>query len=286
MTSGQTDGEISATLVPGVKERCMEKSGQVGISEEVSVEVAARDIPGLELSDQQMKSMGVAGVDEALEEMNSMEFVRVIEAEVDSDLEMRGLDVEGIEVNKSLVCKDCNEVFADSRALMDHVFDHVLKRSSFLKDSAPTEEVPTQKKSRSKVGKRNKKSIRPETSFEKNNKQESSNQKSKANPSKKTKSKKSGRNKKSKTLRESELDVNAAFVDKIEMKDDNIFHCKSCQVFVTSVKLLAKSHAQSCGTKKTVGRHGKKLSCNECGETFTGKANLIKHTRTSHVMPS
>ena len=110
VTSGQTDGEISATLVPGVKERCMEKSGQVGISEEVSVEVAARDIPGLELSDQQMKSKGVAGVDEALEEMNSMEVVRVIEAEVDSDLEMLGLDVEAFEVNKSLVCKDCKSL--------------------------------------------------------------------------------------------------------------------------------------------------------------------------------
>ena len=124
VTSGQTDGEMSATLVPGVKERSMEISGQGG--EEVSnVEVAARDISGLDVSEQQMGSMGVAGVDEAFEEMNSMEFVRVNEAEVDSDVEMLGLDVEGFVVNKSLVCKDSNEVFADSRDLMDHFFDHV-----------------------------------------------------------------------------------------------------------------------------------------------------------------
>ena len=106
-------------------------------------------------------------------------------------------------------------------------------------------------------------------------------------PSKKTKSVKTGRSKKSKTLRESEDDVDAAFADKITIKDDNTFECRLCQVFITSVKLLAKSHATSCGgVKKKVGRHAKRIICSDCGESFTGKAALITHTAESHISPS
>ena len=136
-----------------------------------------------------------------------------------------------------------------------------------------------------KAAKSLKKSSEAQPTIEREN-EEGAHPKPKAKPSKKTKSKTSGRNKRSKTLRENELDVNAAFAEKIEINDDNTFHCKCCQVFVTSVKLLARSHAQSCGTKKKVGRHCKRISCSECGEVFSGKANLIKHTSELHTMPS
>lgn len=143
----------------------------------------------------------------------------------------------------------------------------------------------SKKRTKKKASKRKKKSSEPQPTNEKDN-EKATQPKPKGNPSKKIKSKNSGRNKRSKTLRENELDVNAAFAEKIEIKDDNTFLCKCCQVFITSVKLLARSHAQSCGTKKKLGRHAKRITCNECGEAFTGKANLIKHTSESHTTPS
>ena len=103
---------------------------------------------------------------------------------------------------------------------------------------------------------------------------------------KKAKTKQPVRSKISKTLIQSEEDVNAAFEEKIEVKDDDSFHCRICQSFVTNVKLLAKSHAQSCGVKKNTSRITKRISCSECGKTFGSKADLIKHTKEEHTMSS
>ena len=92
--------------------------------------------------------------------------------------------------------------------------------------------------------------------------------------------------KRSQTLRESELVADEAFAEKIVVKDDNTFHCKLCPLFVTSVKLLARSHAHACGVKKKLGRRSKKIKCDECGEDFKGKSNLKKHIMNYHTLPS
>ena len=90
-----------------------------------------------------------------------------------------------------------------------------------------------------------------------------------------------------KTLRESEVEANEAFAEKIvTSKDDRIFTCRMCPFFVTSVKILARSHALSCGVKKKAGRHAKKVKCDECGEEFEGRMNLMKHVKMLHTMPS
>ena len=92
--------------------------------------------------------------------------------------------------------------------------------------------------------------------------------------------------KKTMTLRENELEVNDAFADKIVVKEDGNFHCKNCPTFITSVRLLARSHANVCGGRKTVGRKVKKFSCDDCGEVVKGKKNLQKHVKKMHTMPT
>ena len=93
--------------------------------------------------------------------------------------------------------------------------------------------------------------------------------------------------KKSKTLRESEIETNDAFVDKMVTKEDGTFHCKNCPTFVTSVRLLARSHAQSCRIKKKISRRRlRKSHCDECGEDFEGEMRLVRHIKESHTMPS
>ena len=92
--------------------------------------------------------------------------------------------------------------------------------------------------------------------------------------------------KRSQTLRESELVADEAFADKIVITDENTYLCKHCPLFVTSVKLVARSHAQACGVKKKLGRRSKKIKCDECGEEFKGKKNLMKHILKNHSLPS
>ena len=93
---------------------------------------------------------------------------------------------------------------------------------------------------------------------------------------------KSGKNK---TLRESEIAIEEAFKDKIVCRDGNSYNCRCCPLFVTSVKLLARSHAQSCGEKKKLGRRAKVLKCDECGDSFMGKIMLVKHVQEKHTLP-
>ena len=167
---------------------------------------------------------------------------------------------------------------------MNHVFDHVLNKAAVAakEANAVKNNIGANSDSQSKSGPEASKQSAAKLSDE----PPSTKKQIKANKGKKTKGKVSGIISKGKTLRESEMEVNEAFADKIVVKEDNTFHCRFCPLFVTSVKLLAKSHAQSCDTKKKKGRLAKQIQCNECGETFTGKKNLVKHTRESHSMPS
>ena len=68
------------------------------------------------------------------------------------------------------------------------------------------------------------------------------------------------------SMRESEIAIDEAFKDKIVCRDGNSYNCRCCPLFVTSVKLLAMSHAQSYGEKKKLGRRTKVLKCDECGD--------------------
>ena len=110
--------------------------------------------------------------------------------------------------------------------------------------------------------------------------------KGQSNPKKRAKGNPTKSNKGVKTLRDAEVELNAAFAEKIEVKDDETFHCRACGGFQTNVRLLARSHAQSCGAKKTAGRRTKRISCTECGESFPGKASLMIHVHAKHTMPS
>ena len=208
-------------------------------------------------------------------------------AEVDQDLTSD---------EKSWDCDDCGEVILGNKAFLEHVIDHAIKEKKALSDAnaaASSSGIEKGSKVTNPVAKPNKK--------KKINRKKSTNIEAAAiitevvtNPSNKEKEKskkkalpkKSVKSKKGKTLRESELEVNEAFAEKILVKDDGTFHCKSCPLFVTSVSLLARSHAQSCGIKKKVGRRTRKLRCGDCGEVFMGKRVLLKHIKDSHTMPS
>ena len=89
-----------------------------------------------------------------------------------------------------------------------------------------------------------------------------------------------------KTLRDDELELNRAFAEKITMRVDNSFTCKDCPKFVTSVRLLARTHAQSCSSqkKKKVGIRSKKWSCPECEASYKNKQGLNKHYKTYHTI--
>ena len=108
-----------------------------------------------------------------------------------------------------------------------------------------------------------------------------------ANPVKKSKVKKAAPRKRGKTLREDEMELNSLFAEKIVVQADESFHCKDCPGFVTSVRLLARTHAKSCGSKKMKpGRRPKRISCSDCGALCEGKKGLRRHFKTSHVITS
>ena len=215
----------------------------------------------------------------------------------DSSNDLLELEITEMPLNKdkSWVCDDCGAVFENNKAFTDHVLDHIINETlapktalSATKNSSNNAKEATKKKGSDVEDKTAKKSSKANpkkkenilagvleegNSMEKEIKDQQSSlgldltsmetrKKKKANPKKKTKEKK---NRRSKTLRESELDADKAFEEKIVIKDDKAFHCKLCPEFVTSVKLLARSHALSCGTKKKLGRRVKKKVCDECG---------------------
>ena len=95
-----------------------------------------------------------------------------------------------------------------------------------------------------------------------------------------------GKKRMKKTLRENELEVNQAFAEKIIlMENDGSFHCKDCPTFVTSVRLLARTHAQTCGSlKKKAGRRPKKLTCPDCGACCGNKKDLARHFQAVHTI--
>ena len=204
--------------------------------------------------------------------------------------------VQTTDDDKSWDCDDCGEVILGSKAFLDHVIVHAVNEKKASSDAntaaassgtdkgskvmkpvtRPIKRKIKRKKSASNIG--------AATDITEVVTSQPTKQKDKSK--KQAPPKKSVKAKKSKTLRESELEINEAFGEKILVKDDGSFHCKSCPLFVTSVSLLARSHAQSCGIMKKLGRRTRKLSCGDCGEDFMGKRVLLKHIKDSHTMPS
>ena len=188
---------------------------------------------------------------------------------------------------KSWDCHDCGAIIVGEKGFIDHLFDHALEEKAASVEgskaakpkSKKTGTIPDKSTTRNVNNAKPEDSTSPEISKKKT-----------AKPSKsKTRglNKKPVRAKKSKTLRESEIETNDAFVDKIVTKQDGTFHCKNCPMFVTSVRLLARSHAQSCRIKKKMGRRRlRKSHCDECGEDFEGKMRLVRHIKESHLLPS
>ena len=83
------------------------------------------------------------------------------------------------------------------------------------------------------------------------------------------------------------MELNSAFAEKISVREDGGFSCKNCPNFATSVRLLARTHAQTCGSKKKkVGRKAVKISCPVCGTVCEGKKGLVKHFQVSHATSS
>ena len=104
---------------------------------------------------------------------------------------------------------------------------------------------------------------------------------------KKSKKKTSAPRKRGKSLREDQMELDSAFAEKIVMKNDNEFHCKDCPIFVTSIRLLARTHAQSCSSKKKkAGRKPKKISCAECGAACEGRKGLANHFKVNYIISS
>ena len=83
------------------------------------------------------------------------------------------------------------------------------------------------------------------------------------------------------------MELDSAFAEKIVMKNDNEFHCKDCPIFVTSIRLLARTRAQSCSSKKKkAGCKPKKIYCAECGAACEGRKGLANHFKVSHIISS
>ena len=102
------------------------------------------------------------------------------------------------------------------------------------------------------------------------------------------KKKKAEPKKRGKTLREDQMELDKAFSDKIVGTDEDSYRCKDCPDFVTRVRLLARTHAQTCSMrkKKQSGRKAKKFKCGDCGIVCDGKMGLAKHYKDSHPTPA
>ena len=215
------------------------------------------------------------------------------------DVHMELDDVGEAVVEKAWNCDDCGVEVIGNKAFVNHMIDHALQEKDDLNEAKineqeavagdnnllidDTEPNPTKKlkPTRPSINRNKKNSEKPAG----NNRQESVKKPSKSTPSKVQKNVKV-KTRKIKSLRESEMELNDAFKNKIVCKSDETFHCRSCPLFVTSVKLLARSHAQNCGVTKKLGRKAKMLKCGECGETLVGKKIMRKHVQEMHLLPS
>ena len=105
---------------------------------------------------------------------------------------------------------------------------------------------------------------------------------------KRVKSKTAPKKKVKKTLRDDEMALNHAFAEKILIDADNSFHCRDCPDFVTNVRLLARTHAQSCSaTRKQPGKSRmKNIPCLDCDERFGSKRSLRRHFKECHDVAS
>ena len=100
---------------------------------------------------------------------------------------------------------------------------------------------------------------------------------------KSSKQKKAITKKRGKTLKEDEADLNRIFAEKININEDGSFSCKDCPDFATVFRLLARTHAKTCGTvKKKVGRKVKNRPCTVCGIVCEGKKGLARHFQENH----
>ena len=177
-------------------------------------------------------------------------------------------------MQESWECEDCNVVLDGIEAFTEHMIVHIIeeKKASMASNGVESE---------SDIGEALKDA--GETVHDAIG--EVLPVKHKVKRKKKVSEKRLGKSKKSKTLRESEMEVNEAFSEKMIVKDDGSFHCKECPLFVTKVRLLARSHAQACGKKSKLGRRSKKHVCPECGKAFLGKLKLREHNQMCHVLP-
>ena len=212
-------------------------------------------------------------------ENESLDLASSIEGEMDTSEGEDVAEEPTKDEEKSWDCLDCGAVIVGEKAFIDHVIDHALEEKAASIEGSKGAKSKRKRKGNNASNAKPEDSASPETA---NNKPTRPKVKSKT----RALPKKPARAKKSKTLRESELETNDAFVEKIVTKEDGTFHCKNCPMFVTSVRLLARSHAQSCSIKKKMGRRSKKSHCDECGEGFEGKMCLVKHIKERHIMPS
>ena len=190
--------------------------------------------------------------------------------EDDDDAEAHCNDDDDIE--EEFCCNECGLILDSKGALVSHAVDHVVAEKIASIEARRAEQLVTENDDIE--------------SFPSHSGMKTQVKRSKVSAKVRGPVKKALKAKKTMTLRENELEVNDAFADKIVVKEDGNFHCKNCPTFITSVRLLARSHANVCGGRKTVGRKVKKFSCDDCGEVVKGKKNLQKHIKKMHTMPT
>ena len=109
--------------------------------------------------------------------------------------------------------------------------------------------------------------------------------KGKANTGKEKKNKVLKQRDGNKDLQEDEANNNKLFREKI-VEDGIGFRCRQC-MFVSGIKIVAKTHAAQCGKKMQTRRKNLKIyNCIECTETFATKTCLNKHFKNTHFTSS
>ena len=270
---------------PALKEMCRWHSGvtkffpdidKLEETEELEILDHSVDITPGDLEDPLQKLNRLPLCEDVDQENTSYEEV----LEDDGEAHNSGDGDSGDGIVEEFSCNDCGLILDSKGALVSHAVDHFVsekiaciearKVEQLVAENDATESFPstsnipgTSGSSRKIQGKRSKASVKAKGPV-----------------------KKAMKSKKTMILRENELEINNAFADKIVVKEDGTFHCKNCPTFATSVRLVARSHANVCGKRKTRGRKSKKLSCDDCGEVVEGKKNLQKHIKKMHTMPT